>query len=156
MTNIFISYPNKGKCEAKISTVYLFCARELSQFLVLAMGVLNFMGPKFFCHGYFVSSKFFLVGILWAQNVFSWEFCGFFVGNFFSWVQNFVGLKLFSWALRRSKVFSCGYFVGPKFILQFNESLVSLLEKQQTFFKSLFHTLNTHEKKLWTHEDTMA
>ena len=72
--------------------------------------------------GYFVSLKFFLVGISWVQNFFSWVFfgskffsCGYFVGSkFFSWV--FLGFKNFSpRVFRGSKIFSCGYFVGPNF-----------------------------------------
>ena len=44
---------------------------------------------KFFC-GYFVGSEYFLMGISWVSNSFSWVFRGF-------------------------KIFSRGYFVGPKF-----------------------------------------
>ena len=96
--------------------------------------------------GYFVSSKFFLVGISWVQNFFSWVFfgskffsCGYFVGSKFflvgiswvqkffpkgiSWVQNFFlwvfcrSKFFFSWVCRGSKMFSRGYFVGLKFLL---------------------------------------
>ena len=49
----------------------------------------NAIVPSCLC-GYFVGLKLFLVNI--------------------SWVQNFS-----SWVFRGSKIFSCGYFVGPKF-----------------------------------------
>ena len=62
-------------------------------------------GFKTFSRGYFVSPKFFLVGISWVQNFFSWVFRGSkvflvdisWVQNFsrgYSWVRNF-----FSWVL---------------------------------------------------------
>ena len=74
--------------------------------------------------GYFVSSKFFLVGISWVQNFFSWVFLeskffsrGYFLGpNFFLVV--FRRFKNFSGGcFLGSKIFSEGYFVGPKFFL---------------------------------------
>ena len=51
-----------------------------------------FVGPKSFFCGYFVGSEYFLMGISWVWNSFSWVFRGF-------------------------KIFSRGYFVGPKFSL---------------------------------------
>ena len=45
-----------------------------------------------FSYGYFMGLKYFLVGISWVSNFFSWVFRG-------------------------SKIFSCGYFVGSKFCL---------------------------------------
>ena len=53
-----------------------------------------------YLRGYFVGSKFFLVGVSWVQNVFLWVFCG---SKYF-----------FSQVFRGSKMFSRGYFVGPK------------------------------------------
>ena len=77
--------------------------------------------PPCLCR-YFVSSKIFLVSILWVRIFFSWIFCGseifsceYFVDpKFFlvciSWLRNFS-----SWVFCWSKIFSRGYFVGPKF-----------------------------------------
>ena len=41
------------------------------------------MGSNFFSHGYFVSPKYFLVGVLLVQNFFLWVFSGYFVNTFF-------------------------------------------------------------------------
>ena len=68
-------------------------------------------------HRAFVGQKFFLVDILWVQNIFSSVFCGsklFLVG--ISCVRNF-----YSWAFRRFKSFSRGYFVDPKLYMTFNK-----------------------------------
>ena len=54
-----------------------------------------------YLRGYFVGSKFFLVGVSWVQHVFLWVFCR---SKYF-----------FSQVFRGSKMFSRGYFVGPKF-----------------------------------------
>ena len=70
-------------------------------------------GSKYFSRGYFVSPKFFLVGILVGSKIFcrgyfmgpdffSWVLCGSkFVLVGISWVQNF-----FSWVFRGSNFFS--------------------------------------------------
>ena len=77
--------------------------------------------PPYLCR-YFVSSKFFLVSILWVPNFFSLIFCGYEIFSceyfmdpkFFlvciSWLRNFS-----LWVFCGSKIFSRGYFVGPKF-----------------------------------------
>ena len=105
--------------------------------------VLNFVVHVPSCLRAFVGPKFFLLGISWFRNFFSWPFHGSrifsrgpFVGpNFFlvgiSWVQNFsrrysVGLNFFrgyfmdpefffSSVFRGSKIFSRGYIVGLKY-----------------------------------------
>ena len=56
-----------------------------------------YLGSNIFSRGYFLGLNFFLVGISW-------------VPEFFSWVQFF-----FSWEFRGSKIFSRGYFVCPSF-----------------------------------------
>ena len=116
---------------------------------LLSMECAKFCGscgnvPSYLC-GYFVGPNYFLVGILWVQNIFSWVFRGFklfsrgyFVGpKYFlvgiSWVQIifswvFLGPKyflvgiswvqiIFSWVFRGSKMFPCRYFVSPKIFL---------------------------------------
>ena len=82
------------------------------------VGLVGLVPP---CHCAFMGPKFFLVGISWVLNFFSWVFHGSeifprgcFVGpKFFlvgiSRVQNF-----FSRIFCGSKIFSRGYFVGPK------------------------------------------
>ena len=54
-------------------------------------------------HRALVGPKFFLVGISWIQNIFSWVFLRF---NFF-----------FLWLFRGSKYFTHGYFVDLSFLL---------------------------------------
>ena len=76
-------------------------------------------GSKFFTCGHFFVPIFFVVGVSWVRNFFSWVFRRF---EFFSH-QCFVGLKFFlvdassvqsffSWVFRESEIFSRGYFVG--------------------------------------------
>ena len=83
---------------------------------------------------------FFLTGISWVQNVFSWIFCGskiFFRGFF-------VGPKFFSWVFYWSLFFLVGslwvqiflYFVNPKFFL------VGILWGQ-SFITWVFHGSDT-------------
>ena len=59
-----------------------------------------FPGYKISPQGFFLCSRFFLVGILWVQNLFLWVFCG---------------LEIFSWGyFCRSKIFNCGLYCGSK------------------------------------------
>ena len=51
--------------------------------------LLVFFGSKFFSHGYFLGQFFFLEGVSWVQNLFSWVF------REFSSRGYFVGLNLF-------------------------------------------------------------
>ena len=61
----------------------------------------------------FVGPKFFLVGILWVQNFFSWIFCG---SKIFS-RGYFVGPKFFLGGITWIQLYSRGYIVGPKIFL---------------------------------------
>ena len=60
--------------------------------------ILGFVGLMTLCHR--GSKLFFLVGIFWVPNIFSCILCG-------SHIFSHCG----------SKIFSCGYFVGPTFFL---------------------------------------
>ena len=53
-------------------------------------------------HRAFVGQKFFLVDILWVQNIFR---------------RYFVGLNFSLWVFRASEIFTRGHFVGPKVFL---------------------------------------
>ena len=80
--------------------------------------VLNSVGLVPSCHRVFVGPKFFLADVSWVRTGACFMDLKFFHVSissaqiFFSCVQN-----IFWWVFRGSKIFSYGYFVGPKFFL---------------------------------------
>ena len=65
--------------------------------------------------GYFLGPKFFLVGISWVQNIFSWAF-------------------------HRFKTFSRGYLVGPKFSLVGNFVIFSCWPHKKKWHRNISQT----------------